>query len=74
MAIWVSLELVDAHYNHRMDWYYEKSPWVAPGTDWVFLGLSHPVDLVRWYLGSIDEVQAYGYTSESGEEVRRERF
>jgi len=60
------LELVDAHYTHRMDWYYEKSPWVATGTDWVFLGLSHPVDLVRWYLGSIDEVQAYGYTSEMG--------
>lgn len=60
------LELVDAHYIHRMDWYYEKSPWVASETDWVFLGLSHPVDLIRWYLGPIDEVQAYGYTSEMG--------
>ena len=60
------LELVDAHYIHRMDWYYEKSPWAVTGSDWVFLGLSHPVDLVRWYLGSIDEVQAYGYTSDLG--------
>jgi predicted dehydrogenase len=62
------LELVDAHYNHRMDWYYEKSPWVATDTDWVFLGLSHPIDLVRWYVGSIEEVQAYGYTSELGKQ------
>ena len=60
------LELVDAHYVHRMDWYYEKSPWVATDTDWVFLGLSHPVDLVRWYLGSIETVQAFGYTSALG--------
>lgn len=60
------LELVDAHYVHRMDWYYEKSPWVATDTDWVFLGLSHPVDLVRWYLGSIETVQAFGYSSALG--------
>jgi predicted dehydrogenase len=55
-----TVELVDAHYSHRMDWYYEKSPWVATETDWVYLGLSHPVDLVRWYLGEIVEVQAFG--------------
>lgn len=55
-----TVELADAHYIHRMDWYYEKSAWVANDTDWVFLGLSHPVDLIRWYLGRIDEVHAYG--------------
>jgi predicted dehydrogenase len=59
-------ELVDAHYVHRMDWYYEKSPWAASETDWVFLGLSHPVDLVRWYLGSIAEVHALGARSALG--------
>jgi predicted dehydrogenase len=58
-----TLELVDTHYIHRMDWYYDKSPWVADSTDWVFLGLSHPIDLLRWYLGSIAEVQAYGSRS-----------
>jgi len=60
------LELVDAHYMHRMDWFYEKSPWAATDTDWIFLGLSHPIDLVRWYLGPIEEVHSYGYTSELG--------
>jgi predicted dehydrogenase len=58
-----ALELADAHYIHRMDWFYEKSPWAAGETDWVFLGMSHPVDLLRWYLGPIAEVHAVGARS-----------
>jgi predicted dehydrogenase len=57
------LEFVDAHYAHRMDWFYEKSPWAAGATDWIFLGMSHPIDLLRWYLGRIEEVHAFGYQS-----------
>jgi predicted dehydrogenase len=60
------LELVDAHYIHRMDWFYEKSPWAATESDWIFLGMSHPIDLVRWYLGRIEEVHAYGRLSRLG--------
>jgi len=62
------LELADAHYMHRMDWYYAKSPWAARHTDWAFLGLSHPVDLLRWYLGPIEEVHALGSRSRLGRE------
>lgn len=54
------VEMLDAHYHHRMDWYYEKSPWAVDTTHWVYLGMSHPVDLARWYLGPIREVHAYG--------------
>ncbi|MEZ0325539.1 MAG: Gfo/Idh/MocA family protein [Fimbriimonas sp.] len=54
------VEVVDAHYNHRMDWLYEKSPWTITDTHWAYLGLSHPIDLVRWYLGEIEEVHAFG--------------
>jgi len=61
------LEFADAHYIHRMDWFYEKSPWAATETDWIFLGMSHPIDLLRWYLGPIDEVHAYGQTSALGQ-------
>lgn len=57
------IELVDAHYTHRMDWYYEKSAWAISETDWVFLGMSHPIDLLCWYLGPIAEVQALGSRS-----------
>jgi predicted dehydrogenase len=62
------VELADAHYVHRMDWFYRKSPWATSETDWAFLGLSHPVDLVRWYLGRIEEVHALGSRSQLGRE------
>ncbi len=58
------LEFVDAHYMHRMDWFYEKSSWALTDSDWIYMGMSHPIDLIRWYLGRIKEVQAYGYTSQ----------
>jgi predicted dehydrogenase len=61
-----TLELLEAQYTHRMDWYYQKSPWVATQTDWVFLGLSHPLDLARWYMGDIAAVQAFGARSALG--------
>ena len=60
------VEVIDAHYNHRMDWFYDKSPWSIGETDWAFLGLSHPLDLVRWYLGRIVEVHAYGMNTALG--------
>lgn len=63
------VEVLDAHYNHRMDWYYAKSPWTIRDTHWAYLGLSHPVDLVRWYLGEIEEVHAFGTITALGREV-----
>lgn len=63
------IEFVDAQYCHRMDWFYEKSPWSITDTDWIFLGMSHPLDLLRWYLGPIKTVQAVGSISKLGREV-----
>ncbi len=68
------IELLDAHYVHRMDWFYDKSQWAVHMTDWVYLGLSHPIDLLRWYLGAIDEVQAYGYRSALARQYQVESF
>jgi predicted dehydrogenase len=68
------LELIDAHYIHRMDWFYEKSPWAANQSDWIFMGMSHPIDLIRWYLGSIDEVHAYGRLSRMGARYGRSGY
>ena len=69
-----TVEFLEAHYIHRMDWYYEKSAWVAESTDWVYLGLSHPLDLARWYLGRIDEVFAYGAQSALAREYGARSF
>lgn len=63
------IEFVDAQYCHRMDWFYEKSPWSVQETDWVFLGMSHPLDLLRWYLGPIKRVTATGSRSKLGHDV-----
>ena len=51
-----------------MDWFYKKSPWSLGETHWAYLGLSHPVDLVRQYLGEISEVHAYGSRTSLAEE------
>jgi predicted dehydrogenase len=68
------LEVLDAHYIHRMDWFYEKSPWAASQSDWIFLGMSHPIDLARWYLGQIAEVHAFGRLSRMGARYGRQGF
>jgi predicted dehydrogenase len=69
-----ALELVDAHYIHRMDWFYDKSPWAVDQSDWVYMGLSHPVDLIRWYLGPIEEVHAMGTRSRLAQEYGVENY
>ena len=63
------IEFVDAQYCHRMDWFYAKSPWSIAETDWAFLGMSHPLDLLRWYLGPIKRVNAVGSISSLGRDV-----
>jgi predicted dehydrogenase len=69
-----TLEFADAHYVHRMDWFYEKSPWARSETDWVFLGMSHPLDLLRWYLGPIGEVHAFAARSSLAERFNARSF
>ncbi len=62
-----TLNFVDAHYVHDMRWFYNNRPWTKEESthfDFIFACLSHPVDLVRWYLGDIEEVHAFG--SQSG--------
>jgi predicted dehydrogenase len=50
----------EAGYVHDLRWFYENRPWaLGGGLDLVFGGCSHPVDLVRWYLGDVAEVHAY---------------
>lgn len=69
-----TVEVVEAHYTHRMDWYYDRAPWVADQSDWVFLGMSHPLDLLRWYLGPIESVSAVGHRSALAREAGARSF
>lgn len=52
------------HADHR--WFLEK-PWALEASfKWLYGGLSHPVDFIRWYMPDIEEVMGYGMISSNG--------
>lgn len=61
-----SLFSVEAEYNADNRWFLQKSWARAGGLKWLYGGLSHPVDLVRWYLPNITDVMGYGMLTENG--------
>ncbi len=55
------------HADHR--WFLEK-PWaLEQAFKWLYGGLSHPVDFIRWYLPNIKEVMGYGMISANGKKA-----
>jgi len=59
---------VEAQYHADHRWFLEK-PWAKSSTfKWLYGCISHPADLVRWYLGDIEEVMGYGSLSQNGRE------
>lgn len=61
---------VEAHYHADNRWFSQKS-WAqgTAGVKWLYNGISHPIDLVRWYLPDITEVMGYGLLTENGKEA-----
>ena len=60
---------VEAYYHADHRWFLEKS-WAKQDTfKWLYGGLSHPVDLVRWYLPDIEEVMGYASLSPNGKKA-----
>jgi predicted dehydrogenase len=60
---------VEAEYNADNRWFSQKAWAKAGGLKWLYGGLSHPVDLVRWYLPDITEVMGYGLLTENGRKL-----
>ncbi|OCX53059.1 oxidoreductase [Mucilaginibacter sp. PPCGB 2223] len=57
---------VESHYHADHRWFLEK-PWALESSfKWLYGGLSHPVDFIRWYLPDIEEVMGYGMISSNG--------
>ena len=55
------LTFAETMYVHDMRWFYGNRPWAREGSfDLLFACCSHPVDLIRWYMGDVEEVSAYG--------------
>jgi predicted dehydrogenase len=52
------------HADHR--WFLEKGWSLKQSFKWLYGGLSHPTDFIRWYLPNIQEVMGYGMLSSNG--------
>lgn len=57
---------VEAFYNADHRWFLSKEWSLKAGFKWLYGGLSHPVDFIRWYLPEIEEVMGYGMLSQNG--------
>ena len=58
---------IEAYYHADHRWFLQK-PWSLQQTfKWLYGGLSHPVDFIRWYLPDIEEVMGYGMLSSNGQ-------
>jgi predicted dehydrogenase len=57
---------VESHYHADHRWFLEK-PWALESSfKWLYGGLSHPVDFIRWYMPDVEEVMGYGMISSNG--------
>lgn len=60
------LVTVEASYSADHRWFLAK-PWAREAAfKWLYGGISHPADLVRWYLPDVEEVMGYAYLSPNG--------
>lgn len=60
---------IEAYYHADHRWFLEK-PWSLQSTfKWLYGGMSHPVDFIRWYLPNIEEVMGYGMISSNGQKA-----
>lgn len=60
------LHSVETHYNADHRWFLKKGWATLDAFHWLYGGLSHPVDLVRWYVPDVSEVMGYGILSDNG--------
>lgn len=60
---------VETYYNADHRWFLEKGWAKTSAFKWLYGGLSHPVDLVRWYLSDVAEVMGYSSLSSNGKKL-----
>ena len=59
---------VESYYHADHRWFLAKGWSLQESFKWLYGGLSHPVDFIRWYLPNIEEVMGYGMLSANGRE------
>ena len=60
---------IESHYHADHRWFLEKSWSLEQSFKWLYGGLSHPADFIRWYLPDIKEVMGYGMISSNGKKA-----
>lgn len=60
------LETVEAYYHADHRWFMKKGWAKLDSFKWLYGCISHPGDLVRWYLPDIEEVMGYASLSSNG--------
>ena len=56
--------MAEAHYVHDLRPVYKKTPWrTSMPQDLIMGGACHPIDLLRWFMGDIEEVHCVGLRS-----------
>ncbi|UYQ95537.1 Gfo/Idh/MocA family oxidoreductase [Chitinophaga horti] len=61
------LMTIESYYHADHRWFLEKKWALEASFKWLYGGLSHPVDFIRWYLPEIEEVMGYGMISKNGQ-------
>lgn len=64
-----ALVTIEAYYHADHRWFLKKGWSLLQSFKWLYGGLSHPVDFIRWYLPNIEEVMGYGAISSNGVEA-----
>lgn len=57
---------IEAQYHADHRWFLAKEWSLKQSFKWLYGGLSHPTDFIRWYLPEIEEVMGYGMLSSNG--------
>jgi len=57
---------IEAQYHADHRWFLAKGWSLKQSFKWLYGGLSHPTDFIRWYLPEIEEVMGYGMLSSNG--------
>jgi predicted dehydrogenase len=68
-GVFGKLHTIETHYNADHRWFLAKGWAKLDAFKWLFGGLSHPADFVRWYAADVEEVMGYGTLSDNGREL-----
>ena len=60
------LVTIESYYHADHRWFLGKGWSLEKSFKWLYGGLSHPVDFIRWYMPDIEEVMGYGMLSPNG--------